>query len=218
MGTEEAQICLQYAYADGVERSCELTRDRVEELFPETTIDGYISINIQAITEINDAVGGVELTMTDEYTATQLGIPVGTTYTLIDDSAMLYLRLRDKEETGSAYSRMDRIKDYITAFIPQGLEAIKKNPTLIAEMYRTLGQHMVTDIAVGDILEIALALKEIDMKQIHFHTLTGELRVGDDGYEEFYPDEVQLKELRAIFQTQTSQINEESEQNVIAQP
>lgn len=195
MGREEAQICLQYAYADGMERSCELTRDRIEELFSEITIDGYVSINIQAITEINDAVGGVEITLNDEYTAEQLGIPVGTTLNLTGDTAMLYLRLRDKEVTGSAYHRMDRIKDYITAFIPQGMNAIKEDTGLIAEMYQTLDEHMVTDLAVTDILEIALALKDVNMENIHFHTLSGELQIGEDGYEEFYPDEAQLEQL-----------------------
>lgn len=196
MGMEEAQICLQYAYADGMERSCELTRDRVEELFPDTTIDGYISINVQAIIEINDAVGGVEVTFEDEYTAQHLGIPVGSTVNLQGETAMMYLRLRDKEVTGSAYTRMDRIKDYITAFIPQGLDAIKENPGLIADMYESLDQHMVTDVDVAKIMEIAFVLTDVDMENIHFHTLNGEIRLGEDGYEEFYPDEIQMEMLR----------------------
>ena len=201
MGMEEAQICLQYAYADGMVRSCELTRDRVEELFPDTTIDGYISINVQAIMDINDAVGGVEVTFQDEYTAQHLGIPVGSTVNLQGETAMMYLRLRDKEVTGSAYTRMDRIKDYIKAFIPQGLDAVKKNPAIIADMFQTLEQHMVTDVEVADVVDIAMALIDmnIDMEHIHFHTLEGEILIGEDGYEEFYPNETQLEALRKIF-------------------
>ncbi len=110
LGREKTQICLQYAYADGLEKSCELTVDRVEELFPDTTINGYVSINIEAIMEINDAIGGVEVTVSDEYTATHMGIPVGTTLNLMGEDAMLYLRLRDLHMSGSAYTRLDRIK------------------------------------------------------------------------------------------------------------
>lgn len=196
MGREEAQICLQYAYADGMEYSCELTADRVNDLFPDTTIDGYISINIEAIMEINDAVGGVEVTVEDEYTALNMGIPVGTTLNLMGDNTMLYLRLRDKSVNGSAYTRMDRIKEYITLFIPQGLSAIKEDPTLLVEMYQTLDEHMVTNVEVGDLAEIALALSDLDMENVHFHTLQGEIVLADDGYEEFYPDEAQMEMLR----------------------
>lgn len=196
MGREEAQICLQYAYADGMEYSCELTADRVNDLFPDTTIDGYISINIEAIMEINDAVGGVEVMVEDEYTALNMGIPVGTTLNLMGDNTMLYLRLRDKSVNGSAYTRMNRIKEYITLFIPQGLSAIKEDPTLLVEMYQTLDEHMVTNVEVGDFAEIALALSDLDMENVHFHTLQGEIVLADDGYEEFYPDEAQMEMLR----------------------
>lgn len=196
MGREDAQICLQYAYADGMEYSCELTVDRVEELFPETTIDGYISINIEAIMEINDAVGGIEVTVDDEYTALHMGIPVGTTLNLTGENTMLYLRLRDKGVAGSAYSRMDRIKEYITKVIPKGLEAIKENPGLIADMYKTLDKHMVTDIGVTDLVNIVFSVKDTSAENIHFHTIQGEIILGDDGYEEFYPEESQMEELR----------------------
>lgn len=199
MGMEEAQICLQYAYADGMEYSSELTVDRVEELFPKTNIDAYVSINVQAIIEMNDVVGGIDVVVNDEYTATHLGIEPGSELHLEGDTAMLYLRLRDKEASGSAYTRMDRIKEYITLFIPQALSVVKENPGIIAEMYKSLQEHMVTDVELADMVELLLALKDINMENISFQTLQGEIVLGEDGYEEFYPDEQQLHTLQEKF-------------------
>ena len=196
LGNERAQICLQYAYADGMEKSSELMVERVEELFPDTTINGYVSINIEAIMEINDAIGGVEVSVIDEYTATQMGIPVGTTLNLMGEDAMLYLRLRDLHVSGSAYSRLDRIKEYVTKAIPKGLEAVKETPSLVTDMYQTLENNMVTSIDAADMVELLSALKEVPMENVHIYVIQGEIRRGADGYEEFYPEESCMEDLR----------------------
>lgn len=207
LGEEEAQICLQYAYADGMERSCELTIERVEELFPETEVNGYIAINIQAIMDINDAIGGVEVTVKDEYTALNMGIPVDTTLTLQGEQSMLYLRLRDKSVNGSAYSRMDRIKEYVSLMIPKGLDAVKEDPTIVADVFGTLGEHVITDIKLEDIVEIAWALKDMDASNMNYYTLQGQIILAEDGYEEFYPEEKFLMVLQKKFANKISEVD-----------
>ena len=70
---------------------------------------------------------------------------------------------------------------------------------IIAEMYKSLQEHMVTDVELADMVELLLALKDINMENISFQTLQGEIVLGEDGYEEFYPDEQQLQTLQEKF-------------------
>ncbi len=193
---EEDQICLQYAYADGLENSCELTVDRVEELFPGVTIDGYVAINMMSIIEINNVIGGVTVTVNNADTAQKMGVAVGESVHLSTwDKVSLYLQTRDKEVFESAYTRMERFKDYIKAFIPCALEAVKQNPLLIAEMVEVLGEHMVTDMTVADMAAVAKTASEISVETITYRTLEGTVQMGEDGCEEFFPDKTKLEQI-----------------------
>ena len=200
MGEEMGQICIQYAYADGQERSCELTCDRVESLFHAIDIDAYVAININAIMALNDAVGGVEVTVNDEYTAYQMSVWNGSTITLDGMGAMNYLRVRDTNQYETAYGRMDRIKEYISAFISTAIDETKENPSTIMKMYRAVKENMVTDVTLSDIMIIKNVLQDVSLDEIEFYTLEGEIKHGLTGYEEFYPNIDQLIEINNIIQ------------------
>lgn len=195
IGAEEDQICLQYAYADGLENSCELTVDRVEELFDGIQIDGYVAINMASILEINTVIGGVDVEVVNADTAQKMGIEVGETVHLNWENLSLYLQSRDKAETGSAYTRMDRFKDYIKVFIPRALEEVKKNPAVIGEIMSVLGENMVTDMDSVEVTSLATILSKISAEDISYQTLEGEVVMGADGYEEFYPDADKLEKI-----------------------
>ena len=65
---QKAQITLQYAYGDGREKSCQLMEQRVSELFYGIPIHGYGALDMQSIATLNDAVGGVEVTVLEDMT------------------------------------------------------------------------------------------------------------------------------------------------------
>ena len=179
-------------------KSCELTADRVEELFPTLLIDAYVAININAIMEINDAVGGVEVVVDDAYTAFQMSVWQGTKVNLMGIDTMNYLRVRDCTETQSAYGRMDRIKTYINGFIPKAKEAIKSDPGMLVKLYRTLGENMVTDLTIDSAVSVVNGIVELSFEDFNFHTLEGEVVISEEGYEEFYPNEQKIKEIIGI--------------------
>ena len=63
MGQYVKQITLQHGYGDGKELSCERTVTAVSRLFHNLPINGYVAINMDAIPALNDAVGGVPVTV-----------------------------------------------------------------------------------------------------------------------------------------------------------
>jgi anionic cell wall polymer biosynthesis LytR-Cps2A-Psr (LCP) family protein len=61
LGYTRAQLALQYAYGDGGQGSCELTKEAVSHLMYGVPISLYASINMGAVPSINNAVGGVKI-------------------------------------------------------------------------------------------------------------------------------------------------------------
>ena len=93
--TVQAQIATQYAYGNGVQSSCFATKKTVSELLYDLPIDGYLSLNLSAISILNDAVGGVTVTVPEDYTDIDPAFTAGTTITLNGEQAEKYVRKRD---------------------------------------------------------------------------------------------------------------------------
>lgn len=200
IGNELGQICIQYAYADGMEKSCELTCDRVESLFHGVEIDAYVAININAIMALNDAIGGVEVIIHDDYTSYQMSEWKDTPILLDGEAAMNYLRVRDCSQSETAYGRLDRIKEYIQAFIPKALASIKENPLTVKKMYDAISENMLMDVDLWDVVSMASVLRDMSAEDISFYTLKGTIQIGYKGYEEFYPNINQLMEINELIQ------------------
>ena len=62
-GSARAQLALSYSYGDGLATSAALTRETVSNLFYGLDIDGYAAFYMGGIADLNDALGGVTLTV-----------------------------------------------------------------------------------------------------------------------------------------------------------
>ena len=74
IGQAELQICLQHGYGDGMRSSCLRTVDTVSRLFDDIPISGYLSLNMDAIPILNDALGGVTVEVMDDLDNPSLGV------------------------------------------------------------------------------------------------------------------------------------------------
>ncbi|MGN0246829.1 MAG: LCP family protein [Lachnospiraceae bacterium] len=196
--TAYAQIAVQHGYGDGKELSCQLMEEAVSNLFYQLPINGYVSINMDAIPELNDAVGGVSLTaIEDVYTSsneqTKL-VSKGEQIDLQGNDAYCYVRYRNKEEFESARLRLARQKQYLEGFLNQAKIETKKNLTLPVSVYQKLSKYMVTNITVDEISYLATEYVGYDMDENGIYTLEGETKMGEK-HEEFYPDEDALIDL-----------------------
>lgn len=199
--TAYAQIAVQHGYGDGKELSCQLMENAVSNLFYQLPINGYVSINMDAIPELNDAVGGVSLTaIEDVYTLEndvkkrKLLVSQGEQIELQGNDAYCYVRYRNKEQFESARLRLARQKQYLQGFLNQAKIETKKNLTLPVSVYQKLSKYMVTDITVDEISYLASEFIGYDMDSNGIYTLEGETRMGEK-HEEFYPDESSLVDL-----------------------
>lgn len=189
----EAQITTQYGFGDGMELSCERTRDVVSKLLYDLPIHGYVSMKMDAVAVLNDAVGGVKLKVLEDLTFFSKKWKKGKKVTLIGQDAYSYIRVRDITKFESARGRLNRQKQYLQEYVKQAKKKIKEDITLPVTLYQELSKYLVTDISIDEIAYLANEVKDYDFNKKSIHTLKGDTVRGEK-HEEFYPDKTALKE------------------------
>lgn len=188
--TIRKQIATQYAYANGGKSSNWAMKKAVSRLFYELPIDGTIAMNMEGIRAITDAVGGVMLTIPEDYTMIDPTFTSGATVTLNGEQAEKYIRYRNTDETGSNNDRMKRQ----TQFVPALLKAVKATAGESGEYYETfssiLDPYMVLDMSAKDVNELA----EYGLAAQDIITIPGEVQAGTE-HDEFIVNDDELYEM-----------------------
>lgn len=195
-GTITAQIATQHGFGDGKELSCELTEEAVSKLFYDLPIHGYVSINMGAIPQLNDAIGGVEVTVLEDLknTNNKINFTKDDEVSLLGMDAFWYVKYRDTTVFESNRNRLARQKQYLTAFMKKAIESTKKDLTLPITLYGKLNKYMVTDITTEELTYLVGTLINYQFDGDAIYTLEGETIMGEK-HEEFYPDSEALREL-----------------------
>ncbi len=198
--TENRQICLAYANGDGTVTSCENTLKSASRLFRGIPINQYVCIDLQAVGNINDLVGGVDVvpSQTQKLVDTNgriFYIYEGQTIHLTKDTALPYLRFRGTE-TEASYVRMERQIDYMKIIGALVSQKVKNDLTFPVKMYRSVSGQMVSNLDVTRIsyLTSVMFSRRNDLA-VTYRKLEGTLSVGEDGYAELTPDEDKLMDL-----------------------
>lgn len=192
--TVSAQIAVQHGFGNGMEESCERQLKAVRKLFYNLPIHGYAAINMSAIPTINDAVGGVQVTVLEDLTQRDQSLVEGESVHLEGESAFWYVKYRDTNVFGSADKRLERQKQYLTEFIGAAKSAMKKNPAAAVNLYQAVSGQMVTNVSIDEVAYLAPLLAEYKFQSDSFYMPEGETVMGDQ-FEEFYVDEDALYEM-----------------------
>ena len=189
--TEVKQICLAHGY--GTERQVEA----VSELFNFLQINGYYSLELNGVAELNDYVGGVEVEVLENIPkgSDELKNGKGKTITLMGEDAMRYVQYRDVKSFNSVESRMARQKQYISAMFAKILDKTKEDATFPVKLMDVLRDYTVTDLDSSKISYLATTCLNYEFDTENIYTLSGETVENEEGYEEFYVDEDSLKDL-----------------------
>ncbi len=192
--TIKGQIALAHGYGDGKGGSAENTVKAVSSVLYGIPIHGYCAINMAAISEINDMVGGVEVTVLEDLTKADKTLKEGERVLLKGKSAFWYVKYRDTGIEGSAGRRLERQKQYLTAYVAQAKKALKEDMTLPITMYQTLKPYMVTNVTVDEAAYLATEVLGYTFSQDNLLSVQGTTDTLGK-YDEFYPDEKLLKEM-----------------------
>ena len=173
IGTVNKQLALAHTYGNGRDVSCRNTADAVSELLNGVKVNHYLSITMDAVPILNDLLGGVEVTVLDDFSG------------IHGDHALTYVRERYGLEDSSNSTRMVRQRQYMTAVYDKAMLKIENDDNFVIEASSKLADYIVSDRSVNQLQEIAKKLSQYKFTEIE--TLEGE-SVVKDGLMEFRPD------------------------------
>ncbi len=197
LGKDVQHLTLAFSYGDGREKSCELLRDAVSNLFFGLKIDGYLAMNISSIALLNDEIGGVTVTIEEDGLETRDPLLTkGSTVCLQGGQAEIFVRYRDIAKSQTALSRMDRQKQYMESYLQTVKEKAKKDNTLITRLVNDVQEHMITDMAKDQYMDMGLAVlnSQQQVGEHDFLTLPGQA-VETKYFDEYHVDSEEMKRM-----------------------
>ena len=192
------QICTSHWYGSNRQESIDNTVGCVSSYLGGLTIDGYYFISMSQIQAINHALGGVTVTLEDDFTASDPAMEKGRTLKLSDKQAEIYVRARMSMEDDSNSKRMSHQRTYFTSAMKQVRGELRKDPNYIEKLYDSFLEVANSTITGRQLSQGTNAF--ISYKDLGVLDIQGETRLGDtfkDGeeHQEFYADSKSLTEI-----------------------
>ncbi|MBQ8623946.1 MAG: LCP family protein [Oscillospiraceae bacterium] len=189
-GTYYGQLALSYSYGSGLEDSAELTRETVSNFLYGINIDYYAVMTMDAITILNDAVGGVKVNVTDDFSEVDPTITMGE-ITLQGEQAINFVRLRRGLGDQLNISRIERQKEYIKGFVEAFRAKKEESSSFVLSAHSEVSPYVLSDCPVNTISVLMDRFADYELAEIV--SPEGESVLTD--FYEFHVDEEKLDEL-----------------------
>lgn len=187
------QICLAHSYGKTEQARCLNTVDAVEGLLFDVPVNHYISLNLSAISVLNEQVGGVTVTIPAGMEKADPAFVEGATVKLQGDQAEKFVRARMELNDDSNIFRMQRQEIFMKAWKEQAKAKMNEESGFPVKMVLALSDYMTSDMTANALSTLANQLKEY--KDLGTLTTTGETLEEGDGrlFREFHVDKEDLK-------------------------
>ena len=190
-GTTYGQLALAHTYGTGLEDSCENVKNTLMNFMHGLTIDYYVAMNMDAIPILNDAVGGVTVTVVDDFSMVDPTITMGE-ITLRGEQVINFVRTRKDVGDQKNITRMERQKEYVSAFLTKLYEKEHEDVDFLIKVYDEVAPYLVSDCPISTLSGMLDRYAEFTIKEVV--TPEGDNVIGEEYYE-FYVDEEKLDEL-----------------------
>jgi LCP family protein required for cell wall assembly len=137
---------INHAYAFG---GTEMAIDTVEH-FLDIPVDYFVKINMESFQDTVDAVGGVEVNNTLDFSYGGYDFPKGTV-SLDGEKALAYTRMRYEDPRGD-FGRQDRQRQVIEAVIKKGANV--SSITKFGDMFGVVRDNVTTNLTFDEMWEI----------------------------------------------------------------
>ena len=192
-GTRTERISLSHGFGKGKEDSCQLTVEAVSNFLYEVPIDFYIALNMDGISELNDLLGGVEVTLEDDFSSIDPAMTKGATLVLTGEQAEPYVRSRMSIGIGTNESRMRRQQQYLSAAQKQLRTRLQGDSNAAGEIFDALSPYLITNFTRGRLINEAYAAKDYSVEAPL--EIEGEHSVDKDGFMQFVANEEKVQQI-----------------------
>ncbi len=206
-GVERTQLCLAYAYAANGEEGCRNVVRSVSRLLYGVPINNYVAIDLEGVRAVTDVVGGVPLTASENIYDdwNRLTFAKGQKLTLKGDDALSYIRYRSSDAEGNN-RRMQRQKQFFSAFLSRTGSQLKKNIGRLPDYYNAVSPYVVTNINLSQTTYlVTCALSGGGWSNPTYLSIAGNA-IKEGKHSEFHPDTASVYEaVLAAFYTPVEQ-------------
>ncbi len=192
-GFVDEQIELSYGYGDGSRLSGRNTLQSLHALLgDELSFEGFIAAPIPIVRVLADAVGGVEVTIKDNFEGVEDDFKMGETVLLKGAQAETYVRSRMlmPDDTHNS-ARMTRQIDFMTSFVKKAKETLTADEAV--DMFNDIMDMTVTDMSASEITKWILTGYDYQFKG--FYRIDGAEGERKNNARCTYPDYDEVNEL-----------------------
>lgn len=190
--TKQIALAYNYANVDNDKIRCRNTKDSVEYLLNGARVDHYLALTMDAVPVSCDIVGGVEITVLDDFTGIDDTLIKGEKVTLNGEQALRYVRTRYGLEDSSNSTRMVRQQQYMSALYQKINSRIKSDDEFLVKLVDTMDDYVVYDSSDKKMLKFAEKFEDYEFLGIR--EIKGESKIGQE-FIEFYADEESIQEI-----------------------
>lgn len=190
-GTFMGQLALSHTYGSGLEDSCLNTLETVSNLLGGVEIDYYAALNMGGIPALNDAVGGVTVNVTDDFSEVDESITKGE-FLLKGEQALTFIRARKNLGDQLNISRSERHKEYVKGFLESYRTKTATDSLFGKKLIEATDGYLVTNCSANTLMGFSERYNNYELGEIV--SPKGENVRGEEFYE-FYIDEEDLENI-----------------------
>jgi len=184
LGLQPMQICLAHGFGLTTEECDRYAVEAMERMLPGLEVDFYITLDLAAIGILNDTLGGVTVTLEDDFSAEDPAMARGVTLTLNAKQAETFVRSRMEIGDGTNRSRMLRQRAYMSAAKDLLRLHMRNDTDYIGKLFDALKNDMTSNASRSTLLNEAN--RAYSFQLLPMETLPGEHTIGHDGFMEFH--------------------------------
>ncbi len=193
------QLALSHTYGNGMEESCENSVRAVERLLGGIRIDHYIALNMTGMAKLIDGIGGVTVTIQDDFSKVDPTLVQGERMLLNGSQCMTYIRSRMHVADQTNLARSERQKQFMKELLP----AMQNKGSLSLQVLADISEYMLTDMSGNKLDKMINKITESEFQEIY--SPAGKAVLGEE-FMEFYIDETELHTLiEALFYQKTEE-------------
>lgn len=181
---------LVYSYGSGGSDSCLSGSKAVSKLLGGVPIDHYMTFTTDSIAIVNDMIGGVTVTVTEDFPKNYPQFAEGENVMLLGEDSVAFFRFRADEDIANE-AHMERQRQYMSGmFAPFMEKASQEN--FLTQLTLQLGDALSTDLTLSQMVQMleTLGVYELDETIL---TLQGNAEKADGEFR-FYVSEESLEQ------------------------
>lgn len=189
ISSADMHLALQFSYGDGGSRSCLLSCNAVSELLYGIPIDYYLAMNMDDLDLVVDMLGGLDLTMVEDYSMIDESYTEGSTIHMTGEMVTLFVRYRDITILGSNDQRMARQELFLQEFVKILQTKASEDKNELISIWESMTQYIDTNLNLDTIESLVTYDLNKTSYKVPGETIEGDL------HDEYIVDEDLLVEI-----------------------